>query len=53
MFAGVGSTLKASLNKNRNCIAIELDNDVYNDGIGYINKDFKESNKYIDIKTNY
>ena len=40
MFAGVGSTLKAALNQNRNCIAIELDNDVYNNGINYINEDF-------------
>lgn len=37
MFAGVGSTLKASLNKNRKCIAIELDNEVYKKGVNYIN----------------
>lgn len=43
MFAGSGSTLQASLNKHRNCIAIELDNEVFDNCKGnfdtYINKD--------------
>lgn len=45
MFGGVGSTLCASLKNNRNCIAIELDNEVYNKGKEYILS--KEFNTYI------
>lgn len=36
MFAGIGSTLCSCIKNNRNCIAIELDNNVYNDGVDYI-----------------
>lgn len=42
MFAGVGSTLCAAIKNNRSCIAMELDNEVYIKGQGYINKDFKD-----------
>jgi DNA modification methylase len=42
MFAGVGSTLCAAIKNNRNCFAIELDNEVYIKGKEYINKDFKD-----------
>lgn len=38
MFAGVGSTLKSAINMGRNCIAIELDKNVYKDGLQYINE---------------
>lgn len=40
MFGGVGSTLKAALNKNRKCIAMELDSEVYDKGVQYIDEDF-------------
>lgn len=43
MFAGVGSTLKASLGKNRQCIAIELDDSVYKNGIEYIGGNVDEN----------
>jgi DNA modification methylase len=42
MFAGVGSTLCAAIKNNRNCLAMELDNEMYIKGIEYINKDFKD-----------
>lgn len=45
MFAGVGSTLKAAINKNRNCIAIELDDEIYIRGVEYINQDYVEDNE--------
>ena len=38
MFAGVGSTLKSATNMGRDCIAIELDKNVYQDGLQYINE---------------
>ncbi len=50
MFAGVGSTLKASLNKNRKCIAIELDDNVYKNGNSYISSDFIENDKNINSR---
>lgn len=46
MFAGVGSTLCSALKDKRNCIAIELDNEVYTTGKDYILNDFKD---YINI----
>lgn len=36
MFAGVGSTLCASIAENRNCIAVELDEEIYLKGVDYI-----------------
>lgn len=44
MFTGVGSTMKASLNTDRNCIAIELDDEVYDRGNSnfFINKEEKK-----------
>lgn len=39
MFAGVGSTMKAAINLHRKCIAIELNEVVYEKGINYIGID--------------
>lgn len=39
MFGGIASTLKACEKNNRNCICIELDEEVYDRGVDYINQD--------------
>ena len=39
MFAGVASTLVASMKNNRDCIAIELDKELYSKGIKRIREE--------------
>jgi site-specific DNA-methyltransferase (adenine-specific) len=43
MFAGAGSTLYASIKNNRNCVAIELDNEMYLKGKDrYVNEGYEK-----------
>ena len=45
MFAGVGSSLCAANNTNRNCIAVELDESFYKVGLEYIKKYIPKESK--------